>query len=186
MNQGHLRPFPTALFAAVTKALLCSGADVWFQGDHLMVDDGRTVWLFEVPLGIHTNKRKLAYHPGPFIRFTKNGVQILGTLLRYRKPWADSKEAVPYCPAPTESKYGVGKRVQLLAETLAKLGRTNAEIHDLVDKNTYEPSSLMEAANLDETVGAINEAILEEHDNNALSRMRQDALPKYQNQIRFK
>lgn len=184
MNQGHLRCAPTHLFAAVTKALLCKGSDMWFQGDHLMVDDGRTVWQFEVPLGIHTHKRKLTYRPGPFIRFTKDGVQILGTLLRYRKAWAGSPEAVPYSPAPTESKYGTGVRVQLLAETLAKLGGADKKIHDLVDKNTYEPSSLMEAANIDETVGAMNERILEDHDNKSLASLRTEALTKYR--IRFK
>lgn len=184
MNQGHLRAVPTPLFAAVTKAMLCRGADMWFQGDHLMVADGRTVWQFEVPLGIHTHKRKLAYRPGPFIRFTKEGVQILGTLLRYRKPWRHSAEAVPYTPSPTESKYGTGARVQLLAETLAKLGGTHTQIQDLVDKNTYEPSSLLEAVNLDEAVGAINERILEDHDSKTLARLRQEALHKYT--IRFK
>ena len=184
MNQGHLRAVPTPLFAAVTKALLCEGSEMWFQGDHLMVDDGRTVWQFEVPLGIHTNKRKLAYRPGPFIRFTKGGVQILGTLLRYRKPWRHSTEAVLYTPAPIESKYGTGGRVQLLAETLAILGGTHTQIQDLIDKNTYEPSSLLEAANLDAAVGAINELILEEHDRKALARLRQEALRKYT--IRFK
>lgn len=184
MNQGHLRPVPTSLFAAATKAMLCRGANMWFQGDHVMVDDGSTVWQFDVPLGIHTHKRKLTYRPGPFIRFTKEGVQILGTLLRYRKPWQHSSEAVPYAPSPTESKYGTGARVQLLAETLAKLGGAHTKIQDLVDKNTYEPSSLLEAANLDVTVGAINESILERHDSKTLARLRQEALRKYT--IRFK
>lgn len=179
MNQGCLRAAPTHLFAAVTKAMLCKGADMWFQGDHVMVDDGATVWRFDVPLGIHTHKRKLTYRPGPFIRFTKGGVQILGTLLRYRKPWRHFTEAVPYIPTPTESKYGTGARVQLLAETLAKLGGAHAQIQDLIDKNTYAPSSLLEAANLDATVGAINESILEDHDSKSLARLRQEALRKY-------
>lgn len=184
MNQGHLRSAPTHLFAAVTKALLCEGSVMWFQGDYLMVDDGRGVWQFEVPLGIYTHKRKLTYRAGPFIRFTKEGVQILGTLLRYRKAWAGSPEAVPYTPTPTESKYGMGARVQLLAETLAKLGGADAKIHNLVDKNTYEPTSLLEASNLDATVGAMNECILEDHDNKSLASLRREALSKYP--IRFK
>lgn len=157
---------------------------MWFQGDCIMVNDGATVWRFDVPLGIHTHKRKLTCRPGPFIRFTQEGVQILGTLLRYRKPWRHSTEAVPYTPSPAESKYGMGARVQLLAETLAKLGGAHAQIQDLVDKNTYEPSSLLEAANIDATVGAINERILEEHDSKTLARLRQEALRKYT--IRFK
>lgn len=184
MNRGYLRCAPTHLFAAVTKALLCKGSDMWFQGDLLMVDDGRTVWQFEVPLGIHTHKRKLTYRPGPFIRFTKEGVQILGTLLRYRKAWAGSTEAVPYSPAPTESKYGTGARVQLLAETLAKLGGADKKIYDLVDKGAYEPRSIIEAANLDATVGALNERILEDHDSKSLARLRQEAQSKYR--TRFK
>lgn len=152
---------------------------MWFQGDYIMVNDGATVWRFDVPLGIHTHKRKLTCHSGPFIRFTKEGVQILGTLLRYRKPWRHSTEAVPYTPSPTESKYGTGARVQLLAETLAKLGCAHAQIQDLVAKNTYEPSSLLETVNLDATVGAINERILAEHDSKTLALLRQEALRKY-------
>lgn len=179
MRQGWLREVHTVLLAAVTKAVLTKDTVLWFQGDHVMVDDGSTTYSYDVPLGVHTNKRALAYRPGPFLRFSKDGVELLGTLLRYCKPWKPSNDAVPYMPSPTESKYGVAPRVQLFAETLAKLGGRDALIHDLVDKHTYEPQSIFEAMNLDDVVGAKNEHVLATHDQLCLERMLSEARTKY-------
>lgn len=183
MQQGRLRNTHTVLVAAVAKALLSSEAVMWFQGDYIMVEERGMIHKYTVPLGVHTNKRRISCRPGPIVRFTNNGVEVLGNLLRYRKPWRDCPRAVEYQPHPTESPYGSAWRVFLLAETLAQLGLPAARIHDLVDKNTYEPGSLMEAANLDQVVGEKNEKILVAHDNVCLERMRQEALPKYHNII---
>nr|DAQ08003.1 MAG TPA: hypothetical protein [Caudoviricetes sp.] len=166
--------------AAITKALLTSDAVMWFQGDHVMVDTGKQVWRYDVPLGVHTNKRKLTFRVGPLIRFTNKGVEVLGTLLRYRTQWRHCREAVDYTPTLVDTPYGVAPRVQLFAETMAKLGGGHARIHNLVDKNQYEPRSLMEAANLDQVVGGLNEKILADHDDRCVERMRREALPKYQ------
>lgn len=152
---------------------------MWFQGDHVMVDNGRQVLRYDVPLGVHTNKRKLTFRSGPLIRFTGNGVEVLGTLFRYRKPWRECGEAVSYTPALIETPYGVAPKVQLFAETLAKLGGGGAKIHDLVDKRHYEPESLMEAANIDHVVGEMNEKILASHDERCIESMRREVLPKY-------
>lgn len=180
MQQGWLRDTHTGLIAAITKALLTANTVMWFQGDHVMVDNGRQVFRYDVSLGVHTNKRKLTFRPGPLIRFTSNGVEVLGTLLRYRKPWRDCLEAVPYTPSPVETPYGVAPKVQLFAETLAKLGGGGAKIHDLVDKRHYEPESLVEAANIDHVVGEMNEKILASHDGRCIESMRREALQKYQ------
>ena len=180
MQQGWLREVHTVLLAAVTKAALTKDTVLWFQGNHVMVDDGRTTYSYDVPLGVHTNKRALSHRPGPLLRFSKDGVELLGTLLRYRKPWKLSNDAVPYIPSPTESKYGWAHRVQLFAETLAKLGGRDAHIHDLVDKHTYEPQSIFEAMDLDNVVGAKNEHVLATHDQRCLERMLSEAQPKYQ------
>ena len=180
MKQGWLRGTHTGLIAAVAKALMTEHTVIWFQGEHVMVDNGRQVLRYDVPLGIHTNKRKLTFRPGSLIRFTHKGVEVLGTLLRYRKPWRECTEAVPYTPAPVETPYGVAPKVQLFAETLAKLGGRDAKIHDLIDKRHYEPKTLVEAANLDQVVGALNEKILADHDDRCIERMRREALPKYQ------
>lgn len=184
MKQGWLRSAHTGLIAAVAKALLEKNTVLWFQGDHVLVDDGSRVFWYNVPLGIHTNKRKLTFRPGPLIRFTNKGVEVLGTLLRYRKPWRECTEAVPYTPASIETPYGIAPRVQLFADTLAKLGGAEAKIHDLVDKHHYEPESLVEAANLDQVVGGLNEKILADHDDRCIERMRREALPKYQAEIK--
>lgn len=184
MKQGWLRGAHTGLIAAVAKALLAQDTVLWFQGDHVIVDDGSKVFRYDVPLGIHTNKRKLTFRPGPLIRFTSNGVEVLGTLLRYRKPWRACTEAVAYTPAPIETPYGISPKVQLLADTLAKLGGVEAKIHDLVDKHRYEPKNLMEAANLDHVVGGINETILSAHDERSVEQMRREALPKYHSSIK--
>lgn len=180
MQQGWLRDTHTGLIAAITKAMLTEHTVMWFQGEHVMVDNGRQVLRYDVPLGVHTNKRKLTFRPGPLIRFTGDGVEVLGTLLRYRKPWRECPCAVPYTPALVETPYGVAPKVQLFAETMAKLGGRDAKIHDLIDKRYYEPESLIEAASLDHTVGALNEKILADHDERCIERMRLEALPKYQ------
>jgi hypothetical protein len=180
MQQGWLRDTHTGLIAAIAKALLTEHTVMWFHGKHVMVDDGRQVLRYDVPLGVHTNKRKLTFRPGPLIRFTGNGVEVLGTLFRYRKPWREYLGAVPYTPALVETPYGVSPKVQLVAETLAKLGGGDAKIHDLIDKRYYEPETLVEAANLDQVVGELNEKILADHDDRCIERMRWEALPKYQ------
>ena len=180
MEQGWLRDVHTGLIAAITKALLTNNTVLWFQGDHVMVDDGRQVWRYDVPLGVHTNKRKLTFRPGPLIRFNVKGVEVLGTLFRYRKPWKHCYAAVDYTPARVNTPYGVAPRVQLFAETMAKLGGRDAKIHDLIDKQHYEPKTLVEAANLDQVVGGLNEKILAEHDERCVEQMRREALPKYQ------
>lgn len=184
MLQGWLRDTHTGLIAAVAKALLVKDTVLWFQGDYVLVDDGRRVCRYDVPLGIHTNKRKLTFRPGPLIRFTSKGVEVLGTLLRYRKPWRECSETVAYTPAPIETPYGISPKVQLLADTLAKLGGAEATIHDLVNKHHYEPESLAEAANLDHVVGELNEKILADHDERCIKRLRSEALPKYQAPIK--
>lgn len=184
MQQGWLRDTHTGLIAAVAKALLTKDTVLWFQGDHVLVDDGSRVLRYDVPLGVHTNKRKLTFRPGPLIRFTNKGVEVLGTLFRYRKPWRECTEAVPYTPAPVETPYGVAPKVQLFAETLAKLGGRDTKIHDLVDKRHYEPKSLVEVANLDQVVGGLNEKILADHDDRCIERMRREVLPKYQAEIK--
>jgi len=168
------------MLAAITKALLTKSTVMWFQGDNIMLDNGRQVFRYDVPLGIHTNKRKLTFRPGPLIRFTGKGVEVMGTLFRYRKPWRECCEAVSYTPALIETPYGVAPKVQLFAETLAKLGGGDAKIHDLIDKRHYEPETLVEAANLDQVVGELNEKILADHDDRCIERMRGEALPKYQ------
>lgn len=104
----------------------------------------------------------------------------MGTLFRYRKPWRECGEAVSYTPALIETPYGVAPKVQLFAETLAKLGGGDAKIHDLIDKRYYEPETLVEAANLDQVVGALNEKILVDHDDRCIEQMLREALPKYQ------
>ena len=180
MQQGWLRDTHTVMLAAITKALLTKSTVMWFQGDNIMLDNGRQVFRYDVPLGIHTNKRKLTFRPGPLIRFTNKGVEVLGTLFRYRKPWREYTEAVPYTPAPVETPYGAAPKVQLFAETLTKLGGRDAKIHDLVDKRHYEPKSLVEAANLDQVVGGLNEKLLADHDDRCIERMRREVLPKYQ------
>ena len=180
MQQGWLRDMHTGLIAAIAKALLTQNAVLWFQGDNVMVDTGKQVFRYNVPLGVHTNKRKLLFRPGALIRFTSKGVEVLGTLFRYRKPWRECAEAVPYTPAPVETPYGIAPKVQLLAETLAKLGGAGAKINDLVDKHHYEPESLVEAINLDHVVGELNEKLLARHDERCVERMRREALPKYQ------
>ena len=180
MSQGWLRDTHTGLLAAITKVLLSKRAILWFQGRHVMVDDGTQVFRYDVPLGVHTNKRRLTFRPGPLIRFTGKGVEVLGTLFRYRGPWRECYGAVDYTPTPVETPYGVAPKVQLFAETLAQLGGKDAKIHDLVDKNHYEPESLMEAVNLDHVVGELNEKILVAHDERWIERMRREALPKYQ------
>ena len=184
MKQGWLRDAHMGLIAAITKSLLTPHTVMWFQGDHVMVDTGDRVLRYHVPLGVHTNKRKLDFRPGPLIRFTSKGVEVLGTLLRYRKPWRECPCAVPYTPALVETPYGVAPKVQLLAETIAKLGGADSKIHDLVDKRYYEPESLMEAANLDHVVGELNEKTLTAHDERCIERMRREALPKYQAAIK--
>lgn len=184
MQQGWLRDTHTVLMAAITKALLTSDAVMWFQGDQVMVDTGKQVWRYDVPLGVHTNKRKLTFRPGPLIRFTVKGVEVLGTLFRYRKPWRHCHEAVAYTPTLVDTPYGVAPRVQLFAETMAKLGGRDAKIHDLIDKRHYEPKTLVEAANLDQVVGGLNEKILADHDDRCVERMRREALPKYQAAIK--
>lgn len=184
MQQGWLRDIHTVLMAAITKALLTSDAVMWFQGDHVMVDTGEQVCRYDVPLGVHTNKRKLTFRGGPLIRFSNKGVEVLGSLLRYRTPWRHCYEAVDYTPTLVDTPYGVAPRVQLFAETMAKLGGGHARIHNLVDKNQYEPRSLMEAVNLDHVVGELNEKILLAHDDGCLERMRREALPKYQAAIK--
>ena len=180
MQQGWLRDIHTVLMAAITKALLTRDAVMWFQGDHVMVDTGKQVCRYDVPLGVHTNKRKLTFRAGPLIRFTNKGVEVLGTLLRYRTPWRHCYEAVDYTPTLVDTPYGVSPRVQLFAETMAKLGGRDAKIHDLIDKRHYEPKTLVEAANLDQVVGGLNEKILADHDDRCVERMRREALPKYQ------
>nr|DAY37819.1 MAG TPA: hypothetical protein [Caudoviricetes sp.] len=184
MQQGWLRDTHTGLIAAIAKALLTEHTVMWFQGEHVLVDDGSRVFRYDVPLGIHTNKRKLTFRPGPLIRFTNKGVEVLGTLCRYRKPWRECAEAVPYTPTPVETPYGVAPRVQLFAETLAKLGGRDAKIHDLVDKRHYESKSLMEAANLDQVVGGLNEKILVAHDDRCIERMRREVLPEHRAEIK--
>lgn len=184
MQQGWLRDTHTGMIAAITKALLTKNAVLWFQGDNMMLDDGRQVFRYDVPLGIHTNKRKLTFRPGHLIRFTGKGVEVLGTLFRYRKPWRECREAVSYTPAPIETPYGVAPKVQLFAETLSKLGGGEAVIHDLVDKRRYEPESIIEAINLDHVVGELNEKILADHDERCIKRLRSEALPKYQASIK--
>ena len=180
MQQGWLRDAHTGMMAAIAKALLTKNTIMWFQGDHMMVDDGRQVFRYDVPLGIHTNKRKLTFRPGPLIRCTSKGVEVLGTLFRYRKPWRECTKAVPYTPVPIETPYGIAPKVQLFAETLSKLGGGDTKIHDLTDKRHYEPATLIEAANLDHVVGELNEKILVGHDERCLERLRREALPKYQ------
>lgn len=184
MQQGWLRDTHTVLMAAITKALLTSDAVLWFQGDHVMVDTGKQVCRYDVPLGVHTNKRKLTFRGGPLIRFTNKGVEVLGSLLRYRAPWRHCYEAVDYTPTLVDTPYGVAPRVQLFAETMAKLGGGHARIHNLVDKNHYEPESLVEAANIEHIVGELNEKILADHDNRCVEQMRREALPKYQAAIK--
>lgn len=184
MQQGWLRDTHTGMIAAIAKALLTKNTVMWFQGDHMMLDNGRQVFRYDVPLGIHTNKRKLTFRPGPLIRFTGKGVEVLGTLFRYRKPWRECHEAVSYTPAPIETPYGVAPKVQLFAETLSKLGGDNTKIHDLIDKRHYEPESLMEAVNLDHVVGELNEKTLADHDERCVKQMRREALPKYQASIK--
>lgn len=179
MQQGWLRDTHTGMVAAIAKALLTQNAVMWFQGDHMMLDDGRRVFRYDVPLGIHTNKRKLTFRPGPLIRFTGKGVEVLGTLFRYRKPWQECREAVSYTPAPIETPYGVAPKVQLFAETLSKLGGAEAAIHDLVNKHHYEPESLMEMVNLDHVVGELNEKILADHDARCIEQLRREAIEKY-------
>lgn len=181
MQQGWLRGTHTGLLAAIAKALLTKDTVMWFQGDHVMVATGGRVFRYDVPLGIHTNKRKLTFHPGPLIRFTGKGVEVLGTLFRYRKPWRECREAVSYTPAPIETPYGVAPKVQLFAETLSKLGGADAKIHDLIDKHHYNPATLLEAADLDRFVGELNEKTLAAHDERCLERMRREAMQKYKN-----
>ena len=187
MNQGWLRDVPTDLIAAITKALLTPNTVMWFQGDHVMVDTISQVWRYDVKLGIHTTKRKLTFRPGPLIRFSNTGVEVLGTLFRYRAPWRNGHcESTAYRPSPVNTPYGVAPRVQLLAETLNKLGGGESKIHNLVDKHHYEPKNLMEAANLEYVVGELNEKTLAEHDERCLELMRQEALPKYRTAIKIR
>ena len=184
MQQGWLRDNHTGLIAAIAQALLKKDAVMWFQGDFVRVYANRRLCSYEVPLGVHTNKRKLTFRPGPLVRFTNAGVEVLGTLFRYRKPWKQQAPVCPYVPLPIETPYGISPKTQLLAETLALLGGGTALIHDLVDKRTHEPDSLVEAANIDHVVGALNEKILAEHDAKCIERMQQEALPKYRAAIK--
>lgn len=182
--QGQLRDNPLPLAAAVTIALLDRDSVFWFNGDHVCVETARGTQRFEVDLGVVTNKRKLECRPGPFVRVENKGISILGTLLRYRKAYRKRTEALPYTPPPVESPYGVAPRVQILASTLARLGATDANIHGLINKDTYEPKSLAEAVSLDHTVGQLNEKMLVAHDTEVEKALRAEAAAKYQAWLR--